>query len=225
MKITWNGHSNFRLEAGDAVLYFDPFFVGNPSAPSTYQDVDRCDLILVTHDHADHLGQALELAVKHDAEVVAIFDLIQSLLAQGLPESLGVGMNVGGTVVRKDIAVSMVQAMHSSAAGSPVGFILTFPDNYCVYFAGDTGLFASMELFGEFHDIDLAMLPMDGRFNMDAAQAAHACKLLGCKKVIPMHWGTWPILAQSTEPFARELAKRAPGVELLSMKPGQTLEL
>lgn len=141
MEVTWFGHSNFRLKVGEVSVLIDPFFVGNPATPTTYQDIDSVDLILVTHDHGDHVGQALELAIKHDAEVVAIFDIIQNLIAQGLPESLGVGMNIGGTVERAGISVKMVQAMHSSVTGVPVGFILTLPDGTCVYNSGDTGLF------------------------------------------------------------------------------------
>lgn len=86
MKITWNGHANFTIRTDNATILIDPFFVGNPAAQSTHKDIDTCDLILVTHDHSDHIGQTLELAAKHDAEVVAIFDIIQSLIVQGLPE-------------------------------------------------------------------------------------------------------------------------------------------
>lgn len=221
MEITWFGHSNFRIKTGESNLFIDPFFVGNPSSPTTYQEIDACDLILVTHDHADHIGQTLELAIKHDAEVIAIFDIIQSLLAMGLPEHLGVGMNIGGTVQRAGCAIKMVQAMHSSITGVPCGYIITLPDGRCIYNSGDTGLFGDMELFSAFHDIDVAMLPIGGRFTMDAQQAAFACKLLKCKTVIPMHWGTWPILDKNTEAMAEQLTLLAPETELKEIPIGK----
>lgn len=217
MEITWFGHANFRLKTAGATLFIDPFFVGNPSATTSYKDVDECDLILVTHDHHDHIGQTLEMAVKHDAEVVAIFDVIQSLIQQGLPEHLGVGMNIGGTVNRRGLDIHMVQAMHSSAHGMPAGFVITEPNGLCVYDSGDTGLFGDMALIGEFHSIDVAMLPIGGRFTMDARQAAYACKLLKCKKVIPQHWGTWGILDQNTRSMAEQLALVAPDTEMLEL--------
>ncbi|WP_319543537.1 metal-dependent hydrolase [uncultured Pseudodesulfovibrio sp.] len=225
MEITWFGHANFRIKAADATLFIDPFFVGNPSATTSYKDVDECSLILVTHDHNDHIGQTLELAIKHDAEVIAIFDIIQELIKLGLPEHLGVGMNIGGTVTRQGLDIKMVQAMHSSATGAPAGFIISDPKGLCVYNSGDTGLFGDMELFGKFHDIDIAMLPIGGRFTMDAKQAAYACKLLKCKKIIPQHWGTWPILDQNTQSMAEQLALTAPDTELLTLEIDKPFEI
>lgn len=217
MEVTWFGHSTFRIKTGNTTVLIDPFFVGNPAAPTSHNDIEACDLILITHDHADHVGQALELAIKHDAEVVAIFDCVQSLLAQGLPEHLGVGMNIGGTVERNGIAIKMVQAMHSTVNGAAAGFILTLADDTCVYISGDTGVFGDMALFAKFHDIDVAMLPTGGRFTMDAIEAAYACSLLRCKKVIPHHWGTWGILDQSTDTMAEALRKTAPDTEMVEL--------
>ena len=225
MEITWYGHATFGLKTGGKTVLIDPFFAGNPSAPVTHEDIDACDLILVTHDHADHIGQALELAARHDAEVIAIFEIIQDLIGKGLPERLGVGMNIGGTVSRLGIDVKMVQAAHSSIHGTPAGFILTLPDGTCVYNSGDTGLFGDMALFAEFHDIDIAILPVGGHFTMDARQAAYACKLLKCRKIIPQHWGTWPLLAQNTESLAKHLAELAPETELVVLPVGDTVSL
>lgn len=221
MEITWFGHSNFRISTSDAVVLIDPFFVGNPSSPTTYKEIERCDLILVTHDHNDHVGQTLELAARHDAEVVAIFDVIQNLITQGLPEHLGVGMNIGGTVSRLGLSIKMVQAMHSSAHGAAAGFIITLPDGICIYNSGDTGLFGDMALFGKLHDIDFAMLPIGGRFTMDAVQAAYACSLLGCRKVIPQHWGTWSVLSQNTTALAEQLMLLSPETELVELALGE----
>lgn len=223
MEITWYGHSNFRIKTGEADLIIDPFFVGNPSAPIDYKDIDHCNLILVTHDHSDHIGQALELAIKHDAEVIAIFDVIQELIHLGLPAHLGVGMNIGGTVRRHGLNITMVHAMHSAVNGMPAGFIITKPGGLCVYDSGDTGLFGDMELFAKFHDIDIAILPIGGHFTMDAKQAAYACKLLGCKKVIPQHWGTFGVLAQDTEAMAEQLALLSPDTELVTLEPDKPI--
>ncbi|MGL1863935.1 MAG: metal-dependent hydrolase [Pseudodesulfovibrio sp.] len=225
MEITWFGHANFRLKTGGTTVLIDPFFVGNPSSPTTYQEIETCDLILVTHDHTDHVGQTLELAIKHDAEVVAIFDTIQSLISQGLPAHLGVAMNIGGTVERHGMDIKMVQAMHSTVNGAAAGFIITLADGTCIYNSGDTGLFGDMELFGQFHNIDIAMLPIGGRFTMDAQQAAYACKLLKCKKIIPQHWGTWAILGQSTEAMAEQLMLVAPDTEMIEVEIGKPTEI
>jgi len=221
MELTWLGHSNFRMKTDDATVLIDPFFTGNPSAPFGYEEIDACDLILLTHDHSDHIGQTLELAKKHNAEVVSMFDIIRLLFSQGMPESLGVGMNIGGTVKRCNMAVKMVQAMHSSVHGAPSGFIITLADGTCIYYSGDTGLFGDMGLFAEFHDIDIAILPIGGHFTMDAQQAAYACKLLKCKKVIPMHWGTFPVLASNTNALREHLATYAPKTEMVELEIGK----
>lgn len=225
MEITWFGHANFRIKTGDTTMFIDPFFVGNPSSPTSYKEIDACDLIYITHDHTDHVGQALELAIKHDAEVIAIFDTIQNLISQGLPSHLGVPMNIGGTIERRGIASKMVQAMHSAVTGAAAGFIFTLPDGTCIYNSGDTGLFGDMELFGTFHDIDIAMLPIGGRFTMDPQQAAYACKLLKCKKVIPQHWGTWSILGQNTEAMAEQLTLLAPDTKMVELEIGKPTTL
>lgn len=221
MEITWFGHANFRLKTQNATVLIDPFFVGNPAAPTDYKEIEHCDLILVTHDHTDHIGQTLELAIKHDAEVVAIFDIIQDLMTLGLPEHLGVPMNIGGTVNRAGLDIKMVHAMHSTVHGAAAGFIITEPNGLCIYNSGDTGLFGDMELFGKFHDIDIAMLPTGGRFTMGPKQAAYACKLLGCKKLIPQHWKTWAILDQGTDVLTEQLAIVAPDTQLMELEIGK----
>jgi L-ascorbate metabolism protein UlaG (beta-lactamase superfamily) len=119
----------------------------------------------------------------------------------------------------------MVQAFHSSATGCPVGYILTLNDGYCIYHAGDTGIFSSMELFGRLYSIDLALLPIGGVFTMDPPQAALACSLLQCKNVLPMHWGSFPVLEQNTDRFARELKEKGAPTRLIRLDPGQSMEL
>ena len=224
MELTWYGHSNMQL-AARTVVVIDPFFQGNPTAPQGEEAVTACDLVLVTHDHGDHVGQAVDICKRTKAKLVGVFDTVTKLVEQGLPQGQAVGMNIGGSVSEAGVRVKMVQAFHSSASGVAAGYIVTFPDGFCAYHSGDTGLFGDMELFSRFHDIDLAMLPIDGHFNMDAEQAAYACKLLGCKAVAPMHWGTFPILAQNTDEFAAALAKHAPKTTMVDIRPGQTVTL
>lgn len=223
--LTWYGHSNFKLETGGRTILLDPFFDGNPSCSTPSTDITQADLICVTHDHGDHLGQAVDIHKRTGAAVVGVYDTVSALVIQGLAADKALGMNIGGSVQAAGIRVKMVQAMHSSNTGVATGYILTLSDGFCLYFAGDTGIFASMELFGRLHSIDLAILPIDGHFNMDHVQAALACTLLGCRRVAPMHWGTFPILVQSTADFAAALAETAPGVELVALKPGQTVVL
>ena len=223
--LTWNGHSNFRLECAEAAILIDPFFDGNPAAPVSASEAGRADIVCVTHDHDDHVGSALDLCLATGAKLVAMFDICVDMTAKGLPGPQAVGMNIGGSVELHGCRIKMVQAMHSSRTGAAAGFIITMPDGLRVYHSGDTGLFASMELFGLFAPIHVALLPIDGRFNMDANDAAYACKLLKPQHVAPMHWGTFPILAQNTDDFRKALARIAPDTRLLTLRPGEKMAL
>ncbi|MEF2146094.1 MAG: metal-dependent hydrolase [Desulfovibrionaceae bacterium] len=224
MELTWYGHSNFRIRVNGKTIVIDPFFQGNPTTPVLYTEIGQVDAVLLTHDHGDHVGQALEICRASKATLVGVADTVGSLVKQGLPQELALDMNIGGTVNVAGVAVHMVQAMHSSATGAATGYILTMPDGFCLYHAGDTGLFGSMQLFSVFHKIDLALLPIGGHYTMDPRQAAYACKLLGCRMVVPMHWGTFPVLEQNTDDFAEQLRLAAPDTELVALKPGQTLD-
>lgn len=222
MNITWYGHSNFVLEHSAGTLCIDPFFEGNPSAPAGDEIITKADAVLVTHDHGDHVGQAVDIVKRTGAQLVGVFDTVNALTDdRGLPADKGLGMNIGGTVQVGDVRIKMVQAVHSSATGSATGFIITFPDGPTIYHAGDTALFSSMELFGKFHDIDVALLPVGDRFTMAPEEAAYACSLLGCKNVVPMHWGTFPILEQNTKSFAEELKTHSPWTTLLELPIGE----
>ena len=191
-KLTWFGHSNFKLEVGNGqVFVIDPFFKGNPTAPIDASDLEKVDAVLITHDHRDHVGQAIEICRQTGATCVGVFDTIQKLLEQGLPDN-ALGMNIGGTLTLGETSIHMVQAVHSTASGAATGYILTLPDGMCLYHAGDTALFSSMELFSLFHSIDVALLPVGGWFTMDTKQAAYACKLLKCRKAVPCTGGPSP---------------------------------
>lgn len=225
-KLTWLGHANFEIEAQGKIILIDPFFADD--APGKAEDIAKCDAILVTHDHADHVGATADIAARTGAQVVAAVGTAARLGRAGVPDDQivgGIGMNIGGSVEVAGMIATMTQAFHTSESGSPTGFIVRLPSGYTLYHAGDTGIFESMRLLGEMYPLDLAMLPIGGHFTMDARQAAWACKLLRCKKIVPMHWGTFPVLEANTRAFADLLDKHAPDTELLEMTPGETVEL
>ncbi|SKA66764.1 metal-dependent hydrolase [Desulfobaculum bizertense] len=229
LSVTWYSHANFLLEYDGVRILIDPFFTGNPQAPCTADEIAPVDAVLVTHDHGDHVGDAVALCAKHNVPLVTIVGTAEKLQQQGVPADCianGIGMNIGGTLEIKGVKITMTQAFHSSESGAPTGFILRFPDGTTVYHAGDTGIFSSMQLFGELYSIDVAMLPIGGVFTMDPLQAAKACELLGCSTVIPMHWGTFPVLEQNTEHFAQALAARGlNAVKMLAPEPGTAVIL
>ncbi len=225
VSVTWYGHSNFTIASGGVSVCIDPFFTNNPMCPVTWNEAGKPDLVLVTHDHGDHVGDAVAICKASGATCGCVVGTGERLIDAGMPQSLipaGIGFNIGGTIQAKGIRVTMTQAFHSSESGVATGYVVTMPDGFTVYHAGDTGLFSSMELIGSLYPLDLALLPIGGFFTMDAFQAAHAARLLRPKAVIPMHWGTFPLLAQDTSGFAAQLADIAPDVRLVEMKPGES---
>lgn len=227
-QLIWHGHANYEIITPDTNILIDPWFEGNPSARIKYTDVAKCGLVLLTHDHADHLGQAVEICQNTGAHLGAIVEVAARCAAMGIDQSQiinGIGFNIGGTIKHKDIEVIMTQAVHSSDKGSCVGYIIVLGNGYTIYHAGDTGIFSTMEIWGELYDIDLAILPIGGVFTMDPTQAALACKLLKCKKVTPMHWGSFPVLEQNTEGFKKQLEVYSPETQLMIMNPEDKVEL
>lgn len=226
--ITWHGHANFQIQSAGCNILIDPFFTHNPSATMAWQDAPKPDIVLVTHLHGDHEGDAVDICKATGAKLGAIVGIAEVLQAKGVPMPQilnGIGFNIGGTLQEKGVSITMTQAFHTSEAGAPAGYIITLENGYTIYHAGDTGIFGSMALFGELYSIDLALLPVGGVFTMDARQGALAAKLLKAKAVAPMHWGTFPVLAQDTSEFEAELASTAPSCRFVRMKPGETLDL
>ena len=222
--ITWFGHSAFKIGAPDVQVVIDPFFA--PSAGVAPSAADNADIVLVTHDHSDHVGDAVALCQRTGAQLGAIVGTAGKLAEAGVPQAQiinGIGFNIGGTVTVKGVSITMTQAYHSSDSGAPAGYIVRMPDGFTVYHAGDTGIFSGMELWGQLYGIDVALLPVGGVFTMDARQAALACKLLRCKAVVPMHWGTFPLLAQSTAGFKAELERLQLPCHCVEMHPGETV--
>lgn len=216
MKITWLGHASFRIEVAGQVLLLDPWLTGNPSFP----DVGRAEAlagathILVTHGHGDHASEAVEIARQTGAPVVGIYDWVTWVTADGAVE--GIGFNKGGTVDLSGVAVTMVNAVHSSSAsgsdGAPVytgaeaGFMIA-AEGKTLYAMGDTDVMADMALFQDLHAPTHGIVPIGGHFTMDAARAAWACrKFFDFAAVIPSHYATFPLLAPSAEAFADRMA-------------------
>ncbi|MDQ7033164.1 MAG: metal-dependent hydrolase [Desulfonauticus sp.] len=227
-QLIWHGHANFEIIADDVHLLIDPWFENNPGAKISYKDLKKVDLVLVTHDHADHMGQAIEICKHFDCHFGAIVELAKACQKQGIsPDKTlnGIGFNIGGSVTFNNVQITMTQAFHSCEHGAPVGFIITLENGYTIYHAGDTGIFSSMQTWGELYSIDLALLPIGGVFTMDPKQAALACKLLKCKKVIPMHWGTFPVLEKSTQKFIDYLKEYAPNTQIIDLEVEELLTL
>lgn len=224
--ITWYGHSAFAIDDAHARVVIDPFFA--PSSGCAPEQITAADMVLVTHDHADHVGDAVALCRRTGAALGAIVGTAEKLAAAGVPQAQvlnGIGFNMGGSVRHKGVEVTMTQAYHSSESGAPAGYIVRMPDGLTVYHAGDTCVFAGMELWGRLFSIDVALLPVGGVFTMDGRQAALACQLLRCRRVIPMHWGTFPALSKNTDAFRDALDALGLADRLVDMRPGQTVHL
>jgi len=231
VKITYLGHSAFKLVSPQGVvIYIDPYLKNNPQTPADQKEVDKADLILPTHGHADHLGDTVAIAQKTNASVVAMAELGTYLNKKGLKNV--VRMNKGGSYTAKGIRITMVNAQHSSSVmegdqviytGEPVGFIIRFENGFTVYHAGDTSVMADMKIFGDIYKPNLAFLPIGSHFTMDPQEAAYACRLLRPQFAIPMHYKTFPVLTGTPEAFTGEM-KDQPGVKVIVMTPGTTIE-
>jgi L-ascorbate metabolism protein UlaG (beta-lactamase superfamily) len=224
--IKWISHAGFQITTGAGkIIYIDPWF-DNPIGGFTLDDVKGANLVLVTHDHFDHVGQAPDIVKKTGALLVANVETGRRLQSEfHIPAEkvcyFGYGMNIGGNLVYEGISVTMTQAFHSTATGAPCGYVIKLEDGTTIYHSGDTGIFDSMRLFGELYQIDVAMLPIGSVFTMDPFQAAKATKMISPKKVIPMHYKTFPILVQDSKDFVSLAKKEAPGVEVIQLNPGQ----
>lgn len=228
-KVRFLGHAAFEITtSGEKKILIDPWITGNPLCPLKKEELKDPDLILITHDHADHIGEDVPFLVDGSAAVVVTQpELLGKLQEAGVAEKnfiFGTGMNIGGTVEVAGIKVTMVQAFHSAGVGSPCGFIITTEDGKRIYHAGDTGVFADMKLLGQIYPLDLALIPIGSVFVMDPLQAAWAVEMLKPKKVVPMHYRTFPVLVQDASEFAALAKEKAPEVEVLVLEPGQSIE-
>ncbi len=220
MKLTWLGHSGFRLEIENAVILIDPWLTGNPVFPAERraEAIQGATHVLLTHGHGDHTGDALAIASELGIPVVGIYDLIQHWIGSEGVE--GIGFNKGGTVDLGGAGVTMVNASHSSSmdgAGGPVyaghesGYMIA-GDGHTIYLSGDTDIMADMDWMGDYHNPDIGILCAGGYFTMDMQRAAYAARrYFDFKTVIPCHYKTFPILAQDAKPLIEGL----PGVEVI----------
>ena len=222
MKFTYLGHASFKVEADGKIVYIDPWLNG-PTSSMKVDEVDKADIVLVTHDHGDHgYAEALDICKKTGAYFVAINELGIKAKEAGLPNVHT--LNIGGSVDINSITVTLLQAFHSCGIGAPTSFFVKFPSG-SFYHAGDTGVFASMGLFGDLYKPDCALLPIGSYFVMDELQAAKAVELLKPKAVIPMHYDTFPVISADPNKFTQLVSEKCPGVKVEVMKPGEAREL
>ncbi|ODT07920.1 MAG: metal-dependent hydrolase [Mesorhizobium sp. SCN 65-20] len=235
MKLTWYGHSAFRVEVGDARILIDPFLSGNPSwGKSWEQAAEGVTHVLLTHGHDDHIGDSVAILRKTGAMLVANFEICMYLVGKGVSDKVINPGNHGGTVDCGGFTTTFVNALHSSSAGgpggantylgNPAGLVLHFPDERTLYHMGDTDIFSDMALINELHEPKIGIVPIGDRFTMGGAVAALACRrFFGFETVIPCHYGTFPIIDQTAERFVEGL--EGSGVDVVLPQIGVAKEI
>jgi L-ascorbate metabolism protein UlaG (beta-lactamase superfamily) len=233
LRLTWLGHSTFYgVSPGGVPFILDPWVMGNPATPEEWKSLDRFSglkLMLITHGHFDHIGDAVALAQAHRPEVVAIFETCHWLESKKVENTRP--MNKGGSQKVQGITVTMTTAHHSCGilddgkivyGGDPCGYVLTFENGFRLYHTGDTAVFQDMALIRELYHPDLVLLPIGDHFTMGPLEAAKALELIEPRYAIPMHHGTFPLLTGT--PSALEKLTGKLRTKIYSLKPGETIE-
>ncbi len=225
---TWLGHGTYRFKTSEGkVVIVDPWVMNNPGCPDGEKDQPQIDLMLITHAHFDHIGDAVELGRKHSCETYAIFETAMWLSSKDVPNVTG--MNLGGTVETQGVRFTMVQAAHSCGitdgdhvlyGGVAAGYVIEFPGGLRVYYAGDTTVFGDMGIIGELYNPDVCFLPIGDFYTMSPKEAAYAIDLLDASAVVPMHYGTFPVLTGTPDELRKLVGD---DVEILTPSPGETL--
>lgn len=229
-RITWLGHATVLIQTPKGTnLLIDPFIGGNPKYPKEYVLPEKIDYVLLTHGHGDHISDAVPVATKHKSTVVAIYELAAYIGGKGVKDIIGT--NIGGTVQLADVAATLVDAKHSSGAqdekgthyvGVATGFVLKIEGGPVLYHAGDTCAFSDMKLIAQLHQPEIAMLPIGDFYTMGPKEAALAVEFLQPKKVLPIHWGTFPALTGTPHELAKLVGAKT---EVVAWTQGQTIEV
>lgn len=229
VEITWLGHSAFEIMSDKGLkILIDPFISNNPTCNLPVEEIE-VDLILITHGHADHFGDAMEIANRTGAKLVGNHEVSLLLSKQGIES---VGMNIGGSINIQGVKITMLDAKHSSdidfveeviPGGSAASFLITSEEGTKIFHAGDTGLFGDMEkIIGDIYKPDIAILPIGDKFTMGPFEAAIATRWISPKIVIPMHYDTFPVIEQNTSIFTNFVMQMTPKIQTIVLNPGES---
>jgi L-ascorbate metabolism protein UlaG (beta-lactamase superfamily) len=227
MRITWLGHSAFLIEAGGKRMLTDPW-ITNPTAPGAFKDataLGKLDCILLSHGHSDHVGDIISVARATGAPIACLFEVGQWLDSKGVKNIRDMG--IGGTQEIDGIRVTMTQAVHTGSymdegrivyLGGAAGFVIRIHGVPTIYFAGDTALFGDMKIIRDLYAPEIAFLPIGDHYTMGPDTAAIAADWLGVRQVVPMHWGTFPLLHGHPDHLEDHLKGKK--IEVLHLEPG-----
>ncbi len=230
IKLTWLGHSAFKIESPKGVVILVDPWLDNPRAPDNAKHIEKVDLILLTHGHGDHFGSTIDLAKQFNAKVICNYEISLYLQKHGITNVDGI--NQSGTTAANGITITMVDATHSSTiehngelayGGEPAGYVVKFENGFVLYDMGDTGLFGDIKLIAEMYKPEAVLIPIGGLFTMGPREAAKACEMIKPKTIIPMHYGTVPPLAGTPA----ELKKYLPAAmrnRVIALQPGESIQ-